>query len=159
MEIMSDYYSTPKDKIIVQELEGLIALAEDCVKKIDSLTAAMEKVRVYFIVLLVVASLMLGACIGFASDVQKTGVTFFNAESVVIFFAIFASVFVTGISWVLVLGVFRRRNLSRELEVEKDVHDRLISLIHEQIQRVAHRNSVSPVTYAMYEIRVRRLMR
>lgn len=159
MESENSFSSDPFEKLIVQELEGLIKLAEECVNKIDSLTAAIDKVRVYFSVILMLSILMLGACLGFMYDVNKTNVTFFNATPVVFLLLLLACSLILGMSWAVASGRSRYRSLKRELFAERDVHDRLITLIHEQSQRVAHRRAVTPVTFAMLEIRIRRLMR
>ncbi|NNA56359.1 hypothetical protein [Pseudomonas koreensis] len=154
---------TPNDNsinnFIAQELEGLISLAEECVNKIDSLTAAIEKVRLYFLVLMLLSTIMVSGCVGLAFDVHNTDVTFFNATPFMLVFLFIACSFLIGIVWAMASGRSRFRNLRRELFAERDVHGRLITLIHEQAQRVAHRRAVSPVTYAMFEIRIRRLMR
>lgn len=155
----TEFHENSLDKLIVQELEGLIKLAEDCVNKIDSLTAAIEKVRVYFLVLLMLLIIMLGACVGFVFDVHKDNVTFFSASLGTLLFLLFACTFSIGVVWAIASGRSRFRYLSRELFAERDVHGRLITLIHEQAQRVAHRRAVTPVTYAMLDIRIRRLMR
>lgn len=159
MEYDSGFCDIESDKQIAHELNGLIELAEECVNKIDTLTMALEKVRVYFMVLLVVSTLMAVACAGFALDVMKSNMTIFDAGPGKLIFLAFCSAMTIGIVWVLAAGVSRRRTLVRELYAEKDVHDRLITLIHEQMQRVAHRSAVSPVSFAMLQIRVRRLMR
>jgi nitrate reductase gamma subunit len=159
MERLSEFSYSPDDRLVVKELDGLIELAEECVKKIDSLTASIEKMRVYNIVLFAIAALMLSAGLGMLLDVRKADITFFTASPGVFAFLFFLFAMTVGVAWTVAAGQARRRTLYRELFAERDVHHRLISLLHEQTQRVAHRNAVSPVTHAMIEIRIRRLMR
>lgn len=159
MEIRTDPYASSGDQLIVRELESLIGLAEECVDKIDSLTASLEKLRVSFLLFFVISLVLLVSIVGFVVSVQGSYLAFFSASLGWLVFASLGGCIVTVVAWLLGSGQSRRRSLLRKLYAEKDVHERLITLIHEQTQRAAHRRVVSPVTFAMLEIRVRRLMR
>ncbi|MBP2841201.1 hypothetical protein [Pseudomonas sp. PNP] len=158
MDVSADYDDSPESKI-VQELESLIDLAEKCVDKIDYLTASIEKLRVNLTLVFTIPGVFLSGVLGFLTGTGGSLPTPF-VDSQIIMLCLFAFLaLASGMFWFFVQTQSRRRSLLRELDVERNVHERLITLIHEQTQRVKHRGLVSPVTYAMLQIRERRLMR
>lgn len=160
MKLQLGPYVTREDESVVRELEDLFGLAEECVSKIDALTAALEKLWLGSLLFIFMFLLFVGAFAGYVfSASAKMGFLSVLMSPGALIFSTLAAVIVAAGGWVALSGQSRRRTLYRELYVEKDVLERLVTLIHEQVQRVAHRGSVSPVTFAMLQIRERRLMR
>ncbi|CAK7066679.1 MAG: hypothetical protein CITR_02955 [Citrobacter freundii] len=137
---------------VIKDFEQLLAMAEESSEKIDSLLQIREKQKLRLIVFTI-----------FTYSFAATLAIFKFYSSLIPQFRIvfiLASVIVIGAClWVIIKNIFIIKKMNRELHIEKDIHERLISLLDEQKQRLYQIESLSPVAHAVYEIRMRRIDR
>lgn len=144
----------------VHELEELLEIAEASAGNIDRLSDAVDQSRSKLWSLTAGASLLLsvvGVLLVFVSGNTLRAEYLLNYSYVFgafFFFLIFISYLMGARKHVSHIS-----RLKRDLSVEVDIHHRLISMIDQQLQRVAHGGYYSPVHRAIIDIKVRRMMR
>ncbi|QOD82209.1 hypothetical protein [Chromobacterium haemolyticum] len=138
----------------LKELEDLISMAEVVAQKIDMLTELAAKHKSQVLIQTTIAYIITTSSVFGYYLIQKQDIfsTFANLILVTIF----------SIAFILFSFVMRGRlqiisGIRSELRVEHQVQNSLISLIDQQVKRVL--NDISPVDFALMEIRIRRLER
>lgn len=138
----------------LNELEALISMAEEVAGKIDALTEIIAKHRSQTLSqTLFIYGTIFGSATGYflLKDITSGSrfiVLLLGAVLTVVFAAFIRTLY--GRQQVL-------SRIRRELMIEYQIQDNLISLIDQQIKRVT--DDVSPVHLALFDIRVRRLER
>ena len=154
MNVPMEANTGPEPLMRLNELEQLVSVAEEVAKRIDDYVAITAKLKSNFLYQTMAVygiAILLIFALKFAQDMA------FDARYVV--FAVAISIFLLGGAFLSMIVNNRRRvrQLNRELAVEYQIQSRLISLIDDQLKRVA--DDTSPVHLALFEIRVRRLER
>lgn len=142
----------------VSELEGLLQLAEQSSTKIDQLNTAIARIRQRIIIATMVAYLAFsGLALGapYLEEVSKSISSTSYAKALLVILAITCTIFAVVL---LFINFSQLRVLKRVFRVEKDIHDRLILMVDEQLRRL-NSNTLTAVARATIEIRVRRLDR
>ncbi len=144
---------------IEKELFDLIELAEISTKQIDNLSKTLESYRniiMFFYLFLIASSLIL-----YYSLYRYARFDFRQQSEADLFLVLIAVAIslIVGFAFVIYRRVVFSRKLSRELNVERDIQIRLMSLIDDQRQRVETLTEISPVAQATLEMRLRRLDR
>lgn len=152
------YYRGYDAHQVVQELEGLLNLAEASVHSIDKLMHALARAKASFYIACIAFYVVLVSIAGFIWGGYRSG-DVISSLSITAAVCGLGIIFCLAMLWYVRVRLSYQRALKRELSVELDVRERLVSLIHEQLQRVVFEDSISAVTRAMFEIRIRRLDR
>jgi hypothetical protein len=143
------------------ELDELMNLAEKSTLSIDSIQQLMDKAFLQSIVGLLLSYLLVAGCLAFSISLDKqynfSDVKLLREALVVLtIIGIFTGIMFFTTSW---QKAKHRVKLRRSLAIELDIHARLISLIHDQFERIKTDGSLSPVSLATIEIRILRLQR
>lgn len=145
---------------LVKELEDLLVLAETSAETIDRLVAMVDKVRVSLLGSVAVVYILASAG---ALALMRSFTAFEGASSGAELWllglgaaSISLAVGAAYLGYSLFLRLTKAR---RELTVEKDIHDRIVSMIDSHKRRVYEYEALSPVALATFEIRMRRLDR
>lgn len=154
-------------RTLLDEYGALIDLGVESSKALDSLSRSLENARLSIYgsitggyILLLSTFLSVARLSDIFDIIGGAGRKELDIGSVLILIATFLLAILA--SALLYLG-FRRfndlRHYRRELQTEREIHDRLMSLIDDQKRRVQRLRSISPVTMATLDIKVRRLDR
>jgi len=140
------------DNKIVADFEKLLALAEESSKEIDSLLQVREKQRMG---LLFKTAIIYGVGI-----ITFLAINYFprNLDRELYALACIA-IIVLGSLFSLYKNFFLSKKINRELQIERSIHEKLISMLDIQKQRLYENEILSSVAYAIYEIRLQRLDR
>ncbi|NEG63190.1 hypothetical protein GQQ23_12700 [Pantoea agglomerans] len=137
---------------IIEDFEKLLDLAEESSKEIDSLLQVREKQRIRSLSIL---------SIGYAFSIF----TYFTINYLIpnldkeLYSLVFIAILISISFFFLYKNFFITKKISRELHIERDIHETLISMLDIQKQRLYETDEISSVSYAIYEIRLKRLDR
>lgn len=144
------------DTAAVQELSELLNLAEESTANIDHLTLLLEKLKTRFFIYIVGAyGLLVFSAYSIIRDVATNTPTFYLMK--------FSGV--VGVFGALALfygcteAVKRIKSIRRDEKAERDIQERLISLIDDQSRRVRSEGLISTISATTFDIRLRRLDR
>lgn len=147
------------DKII-QEYEELIDLAGESSQTIDHVSQIVERTRVSVFSIIGVAYALMGGvgAAALASKPTRLDLTRFDGF---LFFAgiALAVVLVAALLYLAFTRSLLLRRYRNTLETEREIHDRLMSLIDQQKRRVDLYDLLSPVAMATLDMKVMRLDR
>lgn len=140
------------------ELEELYKLAEASTGALDRLELDSDRLRFRSLLSLLVGYVCIALGVGAIVFLNKemSGIGGMGLYAVASFFLIISGVFLTYMAFEFVR---RRRALNKEKLIEADIHQRLVVLIDDQMNRVSLSGRLSPVARATYEIRARRMWR
>lgn len=149
--------SEPVMSDVEKELDELIQLAEQSAKKLDELNDLIAKYQNRWLYQAIAVYLTICGSVGGLLALWRQSNSA-NTPFVLGLLVVF-TVFV-GLLWIL---TFSRKTVvskaRREIRVEWDVLDSIISLIDQQQKRMVIYKNISPVTRAIFDIRIRRLFR
>lgn len=143
-----------------KELDGLLALAEGVTNNIDALSKTLDRFRNQIVIQFFTVYVFLFAAF-FVFMPEGRSIFFPYIGDSNIYRTLFLIGMIFGLFFLLSFLYFiliKSRTISsikRELDVEYDVHERLLSLIDQQMRMVR----MSMVSRALVEMRVRRLDR
>lgn len=140
------------EKKVIEDFEKLLDLAELSSKEIDSLLQFREKQKMRL--LFTVSTLYIFSIITFF--VINYLPPEFDKEVILLALTIIG---VTGLSFYLYKHFFISKKINRELRIERNIHEKLISMLDIQKQRLYENDALSSLSYAIYEIRLQRLDR
>jgi hypothetical protein len=142
-----------------KELDELIKLAEVSAERVDSMIERAQRVRLIIAVTGMIVYIVVALAFWMASRFLAVNAANLNPEITTIISGALAAIsFFAYLYWVH--GRFREaQRLSRDVKLEREVLDRVISLIHDQLSRVTSYRQLSAVMRATFEIRVKRLDR
>jgi len=143
--------------IILRELEELLSIAEDNTKKI----AGMQEIISHHRDGLLYKTIGLYAILGslFYAFSYTMGISIpWNLtpfiQALIIAFAGFSTFYFLRL---LTINTRQRKRISKELEIERDIHSRLISMIFDQVKRAKQSDRLTTISEALIHIRVERL--
>ncbi|WP_336234208.1 hypothetical protein [Enterobacter bugandensis] len=142
---------------IIEDFEKLLELAEESSKKIDILLQVREKqkMRSIFSILVVYAFAVFTY---FFTKYVFVGSYFMSSYKEAYAMVLLISVGFVSF-WIIYKNYFFVRKIIRELRIERNIHETLISMLDDQKQRLYHSEQISSVAFAIYEIRMQRLDR
>ncbi|UXZ95866.1 hypothetical protein K3169_26780 [Pseudomonas phytophila] len=141
---------------LFDELNELVDLAEQSAKAIDELVERLDGARLRVLLNVVVLYALLISLGYFAF---YSGSDYSISSSWKVASTAFGMVVVGGSLSLLYSYFLRMRKTSRDLRVEQDIHNRLMSLIDGQKRRMDADGYFSAVAEATFSIRLRRLDR
>lgn len=137
---------------IIEDFEKLLDLAEESSMKIDYLLQLREKQKI-MLLSVTTAMYVLVMLTYFLARYLPIAVNKEISVSLIFVIAITAS------SYFLFRHLLLMKKLRRELYIERNIHETLISMLDTQKQRLLETDILSSVSYAIYEIRLKRLDR
>lgn len=144
---------------VVKELEDLIILAESSTSTIDTLFTDLDKCRsrklmyynsCFISILFEVILVKILVDINFIGKNSELYILLFT----ILFFILLIACFMANKSLSM-----KAKRIYREIKIEQDVHNKLISIIEDQLRRIKMYDCLSQVALATMEIRIRRLDR
>lgn len=141
---------------LVDELNELLDLAEQSAKTIDELVERLDGARLRVLLNVVVLYALLTSLGYFAF---YAGGEYVITSSLRVASTALGMVLVGGSLSLLYSYFLRMRKTRRDLRVEQDIHNRLMSLIDGQKRRLDDDDLFSPVAEATFSMRLRRLDR
>ncbi|MBV4513294.1 MULTISPECIES: hypothetical protein [Pseudomonas] len=141
---------------LVEELNELVALAEQSAKAIDELVERLDAARLK---VLLNSAVLYALLISLGYFALYSGNDFVISGTWRVVSTALGLVFVCGSLSLLYSYFLRMRKIKRDLRVEQDIHDRLMGLIDGQKRRLDADDFFSPVAEATFSIRLKRLDR
>lgn len=152
-------YNPDTSESINQDLEDLLSLAESTSKEIGSFRDSLMSIREAALSKLFYAYgfMTLLTVFYFTAEKYLLSVTYetrttFRAAMLVLLF-IFLFLFIKNLS----TSIKNRKKINRELEIEKEVQIKLISMVFDQFNRAKQKGSLTLISQALIDIRIQRL--
>ena len=150
---MSDKYSST----IIEDFENLLDLAEESSKKIDVLLQVREKQKIRSIFSISVVYIFVVFTYFFVRYFLVDSYFMSSYKAVCVIFL--GLILAISSFWIVYKNYFFMKKIIRELRIERNIHETLISMLDDQKQRLFYEKQLSSVALAIYEIRMRRLDR
>lgn len=145
-------------QMLLDELEGLVKLAEESSAEVDRIKNAVDKIRTNGIVSIGSIYLVVSG-LSYLS-LQLTNSVPPKSDPVLSVVGVAVGVLVgAAFLYLFANKMARYKALKQSLKVEREIHDRLVVMVDEQMRRIKNEFGVSPVILATLEMRIRRLDR
>ncbi|WP_124551830.1 hypothetical protein [Methylophilus methylotrophus] len=141
------------DNISFQESVELINLAEEVTKNIDRITYDLDKARFNFIVSLAIAYSFV-----FVIVLVEFGIIYIQGDTPRLIIQLFSTSIMIFVFFFSYRYSLRIKAIKRDYRIEKNIHDKLISLIDDNLRRVTN-NKLTSISFLTLDIRLRRLDR
>lgn len=145
---------------VLQELGEMLNLAEESTANIDRFADHLDRVQLqmwgYAAGAYIVLGLSLGTLAWVTDSYRQITTVIFITTVITAIVGIAASI---GLGFVARARFLRLKSMRRDERAERDIQEKLISLIDEQTRRVKHDWTLSTISVATLEIRLRRLDR
>lgn len=141
----------------MQEMEELLQLAENTHKHIEELNTALSRQRDRALYQLLVTYVVIALSVGASAYLnhQNLGA---SSELVSIFIVlVVCTTAILMVAWSTTTTLRQRKKILRELAIERDIRARLVSMTFDQFKRLQSSTSLSAVTTALIDIRIRRI--
>lgn len=150
--------SSPRSPL--EELSELIAMAEKSAADIDALAESITQAKISIIAITVATTVVTMICVIFMLNAAIGRFQHYGYDQLIqIGAAGLLALTISAGTYAAYTRLLRMRRLMRDLRLERDITDRLVSLIEPQFSWVRRVETVSPVAIATLEIRIRRLSR